>query len=111
MLYCPRCNNTHWKALRPKNFSRRLLIFTLRRDYQCLKCDKVLLASLFHDEDWFRSLFQLSPGKSNSTYPEPVCPECGQTTHRARRKGLERIFFFGRAYRCSDCEYRFIRFR
>jgi DNA-directed RNA polymerase subunit RPC12/RpoP len=70
-----------------------------------------LVGSLFHDEDWVSSLFQISPNKPSSTQPEPDCPECGHKTRRARRKGLQRIFFFARAYRCSDCEYRFLRFR
>src|SRR5688572_26240457 len=91
MLYCPSCNDTHWKATR----SRKLLaLLRLKKELQCGKCGKVLLGSIF-----------LNTG--NTADRRARCPACKAKAVRSRRKGIERLIFFIRAYRCQSCKNRF----
>jgi DNA-directed RNA polymerase subunit RPC12/RpoP len=77
-----------------------LAAFTLKRTYRCLKCDKVMLGSIF-----------LERRAGNRDKPSKIkCPQCGETTHRSRRSAIERIIPYLRAYRCSKCDSRFRRF-
>src|SRR5437016_405626 len=99
MLYCRRCNNTHWKRIAPKTVAERLLILGLKRQYLCLKCNKVTVASIFADIDWHRSKSK-KPKKAKSN-PTVKCPKCDGETRRSRRKGFERLVPFMRAYRCE----------
>jgi DNA-directed RNA polymerase subunit RPC12/RpoP len=105
MLYCPRCNNTHWKRVAAKGAADRLLRLRLKRQYRCLKCDKVLTASIFADFEWH--MFRSRPRRS----AEPRCPACGNSSRRSRRQLLERLFPFWRAYRCNECSRRFRAFQ
>jgi len=49
MLHCPRCRNNHWALVRNKGGPAAWLLLTLRRQYRCLKCDRVVAASIFRN--------------------------------------------------------------
>src|SRR5690349_21775679 len=112
MMYCPRCNNTHWVPTEGRDVLEQLAWVILKRPYRCIKCDRVQLGSLFLD-------FHLTgPRKPKRKIPRDKkkiqdlkCPECGSSVRRSRRRGLERLLFFTRAYRCSDCDARFRTFK
>jgi DNA-directed RNA polymerase subunit RPC12/RpoP len=90
----------------------QLAWLVLKRPYLCIKCDRVQLGSVFLDFDWSRprkSRHKTSRDKKESI--EVNCPECGGIARRSRRRGLERLLFFSKAYRCSDCEARFRTFK
>ena len=112
MMYCPKCNNTHWVKIKPRRLADRLAILRLKRPYQCIKCDRIQLGSIFLDFKWS------SPRKPKRKIPRDKpnasdlkCPECGGSVRRSRRRGVERLLFFLRAYRCSQCEARFRTFK
>jgi len=108
MLYCPRCNNTHWSRVQTNTFRQALLNVTLRNRYRCMKCEKVVVASMFTDMQWPRLRSRKKRKRKATQQQDPACPSCGKTaTRRSRRKGLERLFPFWRAYRCTDCDHRF----
>src|SRR5205085_8961955 len=92
MMYCRRCNNTHWARIKPRGFRDHLAILSLRCPYRCLKCERVRLGWLFSD---------------SKKKPAVTCPECGSKAQRTRRKPFERALLFIRAYRCLNCKARF----
>src|SRR5438094_328516 len=108
MMYCPRCNNTHWVKIKARDYRDRLAILRLKRPYRCTKCDRTRLGSIFLD-------FTLSrPRKPKRKVPVDKsdtsvlrCPECGGGVRRSRRHAIERLLFFIRAYRCLQCKARF----
>jgi hypothetical protein len=107
MMYCPRCNNTHWEPVEPRNFLDRLAILRLQRPYRCEKCDRVRLGWIFLDSN-------SKPRKPRRKIPfatlrveDMRCPECGGGVRRSRRNGLERWLIFIRVYRCMECRNRF----
>jgi DNA-directed RNA polymerase subunit RPC12/RpoP len=99
MLYCPRCNNTHWTPAEMKGMRPLLAVLTLQRPYSCLKCGKITLGSVFLER---RSL-------NRDKSPKVDCPRCGSATHRSRRQSVERLIPWLKAYRCSNCNSRFRR--
>jgi transcriptional regulator NrdR family protein len=112
MMYCPRCNNTHWKPTEGRKLRERLAWLLLRRPYRCIKCERIQLASIFLDFQW--------PGprkprrkiaRDQGDITELKCPECGGSVRRSRRRGIERLMFFAKAYRCSECTARFKTFK
>jgi uncharacterized protein with PIN domain len=108
MMYCPRCNNTYWVRSRPRDVSERLAILRLKRPYRCTKCGRMRLGSIFLDFKWFgprkpKRKFVRDKGSASSL----TCPECGSGVRRSRRRALERVLFFLKAYRCVDCRARF----
>ena len=111
MMYCPKCNNTHWVKTKPRHFTDRLGILRLKRTYKCIKCNRIQLGSIFLDFKW--STFSIAKRKKPRNKPnKPAlkCPECGGNTRRSHRKGIERLMFFTKAYRCAECKARFHRF-
>jgi DNA-directed RNA polymerase subunit RPC12/RpoP len=93
MLYCPGCNNTHWT---PTGKFSVLHFLRLKRELKCGKCGKIMLGSIFLD--------------TGSVKDRRVpCPECKARSSRSRRKGMERLLIFVRAYRCQECKHRFHR--
>jgi hypothetical protein len=94
MLYCPRCNNTHWS---PTEQTKLLLLLRLKKELQCGKCGKVMPGSIFM--------------RTSGTEKERKvhCPSCTASATRSRRTGFERLLFFLRAYRCKECKTRFRR--
>lgn len=95
MLYCPHCNNTHWRAT---GTVRLLDLLRLKRDLKCGKCGKVVPGSIFLDT-------------GDKKERRITCPTCKATAIRSRRVGVERLLFFLRAYRCKECKHRFHRVR
>jgi len=92
---------------RPKTFRGRLMLLGLRREYRCLKCEKVLVGSIFMDTSTLKRSFR----KRKESKPKlPACPACGKDVRRSHRKGLERLLPFWRVYRCKECRHRFGRF-
>lgn len=110
MLYCPRCNNTHWARVAAKTTNEQLLVIGLKRRYRCLKCDKILTASIFTDFRWPRPASSRNKTKKKKS-DSPACPKCQHETRRSRRKGVERLLVFGKVYRCDECGNRFWTFR
>src|SRR5215831_1170163 len=108
MMYCPRCNNTHWVKAAARDFCDNLSWLALTRLYRCIKCDGVQRGSVFLD-------FHLSTPRKprrriawdRQDSSELICPQCGGGVRRSRRRGLEQLLFFSRAYRCLACEARF----
>jgi transposase-like protein len=92
MLYCPSCNNTHWYTT--KNV-KVLAFLRLKKELKCGKCNKIVLGSIF---------LSTENGRKRSV---TVCPSCKTSAVRSRRKGVERLLFFLRAYRCQACKIRF----
>lgn len=80
----------------------------LRRPYRCIKCDRVQLGSVFLD---FHLGGARKPkrkvARDHKDISKLKCPECGSAVRRSRRKGIEKLIFFARAYRCHECEARF----
>ncbi len=91
MLYCPSCNNTHWNATDGPSV---LALLRLKKELKCRKCGKIVLGSVFVKTDKERE-------------HHAHCPACKSTAIRSRRKGVERLLFFLRAYRCQSCKNRF----
>jgi hypothetical protein len=91
MLYCPSCNDTHWKATRNLKI---LALLRLKKELQCGKCGKILLGSIFLNTE-------RKPDRRT------LCPACKAKAVRSRRKGIERLMFFIRVYRCQSCKNRF----
>ena len=104
MLNCPRCHNNHWTLVGSKPASAALLLLTLRRRYRCLKCDRVMTASIFRNMTGRTLLHGLK--KRNFVR----CPTCGQPARRSHRRVFERMVPFLRVFRCNDCKYRFRHF-
>ena len=107
MMYCPRCNNTHWVKTNHRNLKDRLAILLLRRPLRCIKCDRVRLGSIFLD---FKPLGARKPKRKiarDNDISELKCPQCGSSVRRSHRRSIERLIFFIRAYRCLDCRTRF----
>jgi DNA-directed RNA polymerase subunit RPC12/RpoP len=88
----------------------QLAWLVLKRPYRCIKCDRIQLGFIFLD---FHSPGRQKPRhKSRKKQAEEIkCPECGGTVRRSRRRGIERLLFFSKAYRCSECEIRFRTFK
>jgi hypothetical protein len=108
MMYCPRCNNTHWIRTKRKTILERISLLALKRPYRCKKCDRVQLGSIFLDFTLSgprKPKRKIARDKKDSS--DLKCPECGGNVRRSHRRGLERVLFFTRAYRCFDCEARF----
>ena len=101
-MRCPRCNNTHWLPEPRRLASDYLKLLALKRPFRCLKCDKIMSGLFWLSEG--RSI----PKKRSASRP---CPKCGETTQRSRRRRLERVLVFWRAYRCGKCEVRFLSYR
>ena len=109
MMYCPRCNNTHWVTGEPRGLLDNLSWLVLRRRYRCIKCDHSRFGSVFLD---FQTSKPLKPkrkiARDRKDITELRCPECGgENIRRSRRRGFERLLLFSRAYRCAACEVRF----
>ncbi|MBI2149534.1 MAG: hypothetical protein HYU27_02870 [Acidobacteria bacterium] len=112
MMYCPRCNNTHWVKTGKRRPEDRLAILRLKRPYKCIKCDRIQLGSIFLDYKWPKLFSRKKREKRSKADKEQVkCPHCGGAVRRSRRKGLERLLIFWRAYRCSQCDVRFLSFK
>src|SRR5436190_23547463 len=108
MLYCPRCNNAHWDKARARNMRDGFAILGLKRPYQCTKCNRVRLGWIFLDLKWESSPKpQRKKHRHKSKTAELKCPVCNSSANRSHRRGLERLLFFIKAYRCSKCEHRF----
>jgi hypothetical protein len=111
MMYCPRCKNTHWVQTKPRHFADRMAVLRLKRPYKCIKCDRIQLGSIFLDFKWPKpSKPKRKTPRGKTSKPELKCPECGETVRRSHRRGIERLFFFTKAYRCKKCETRFHKF-
>ena len=87
----------------------RLSFLLLRRPYRCIKCQRVQLGFLFLDFHWQSvcNLKRKTTARDTKTLAELKCPECGGQVWRSRRRGVERLLFFTKAYRCCECEARF----
>src|SRR5215470_483506 len=111
MMYCPRCNNTHWTITKPRGWLDRLAILRLKRPFLCIKCERVRLGSIFLDLR--TSMFRKPRRKREENQHGSIlkCPSCGGVVRRVHRKMLERALFFVRAYRCIECQTRFRTFR
>jgi uncharacterized protein with PIN domain len=110
MMYCRRCNNTHWAKTQARNALDRLALLILRRPYQCNKCERIQLGSIFIDIKARSRKRQRRILQQRTDHSKIKCPECGGTVHRCRRRTIERLLVFTRAYRCFKCEARFWRF-
>lgn len=102
-MRCPRCNNTHWIPEPRQLATDYARLVVLQRPFRCLKCDKIM-----------NGPFWLSGGRSkpkNKQGAGRACPKCGEPARRSRRRRLERMLIFWRAYRCGKCEVRFLGFR
>lgn len=112
MMYCARCNNTHWVKMEPRRSADRLAMLRLKRPYRCIKCDRIQLGSIFLDFKWSKlAKPKRKIGRDKPNTSDLKCPECGGTVRRSRRRGIERLLFFTRAYRCSECATRFRTFK
>jgi uncharacterized protein with PIN domain len=108
MMYCRRCNNTRWAEAEFRGAADRIALLILRRPYECAKCKRVRLGSIFLGFTSSRSQKQKLETARDATNVK--CPECGGTVHRCRRRTVERLLVYTRAYRCFKCEARFWRF-
>ncbi len=106
MMYCPRCNNTHWTRTEASRAADHFAILRLKRSYRCNKCGRIQLGSVFLDFKWPK-LSEKKRKKSPPKKENVKCPNCGGEVRRSRRRGLERFLIFWRAYRCSHCDIRF----
>src|SRR5258706_4973498 len=105
MMYCPRCNNTHWDKIKGRHFKDHLAILRLKRPFRCTKCDRVRLGSVFLDFSWSRvRKSKRKPPISKSEAENMRCPECGGGVRRSHRGTIERLLFFVQAYRCLHCQ-------
>jgi hypothetical protein len=111
MIYCPRCNNTHWVTTRHRDWLDRLAILRLKRPYRCIKCDRVRLGTIFLDFGISRPRQTRRKLVENEDAPLLKCPTCGGVVRRAHRRMIERLLFFVRAYRCLECQSRFRTFK
>ena len=107
MLYCPRCNNTHWARMPLTTFGQYLLLLTFMQRFRCLKCEKVVVAHLLTDIRWPRLRLKRLLRGGRSHHDAPKCKKCGKETQRSHRSGKERLVPFVRAYRCTACQHRF----
>lgn len=107
MLYCPRCNNSHWARVAAKTAAERLLVLVLRRRYRCLKCNKVMSASIFTDFKWPRLGIPRKKKHIKGTGKGTVCPKCGKAARRSHRLIWERLLLVMKTYRCTECRHRF----
>lgn len=90
----------------------QLALLLLRRPYRCIKCDRIQLGSIFLDFQWRGPRKpRRKVARDRDDITEMKCPECGGPVRRSRRRGFERLMFFSRAYRCSECEARFKTFK
>jgi len=106
MMYCPKCNNTHWARIEPRNWMDQIAMLRLRRPYQCTKCERVRLGPLFLDHT------PVGPRKSRRQADKVraaalKCPHCGGVVRRSHRTWMERLLFIIKTYRCTDCRERF----
>ena len=86
----------------------QIAFLVLKRPYRCIKCDRIQLGSIFLDFTLSRPRKPRRKKERKETPPLNLkCPECGGSVRRSRRHGVERLFFFAKAYRCSECEHRF----
>ena len=108
MMHCPRCNNTHWTRTKARRAEDSLAILRLKRPYRCIKCDRIQLGSIFLDFKWPKiSEKNRKRERRKKDSPNVKCPACGGEVRRSRRRGIERLLIFWRAYRCSHCDIRF----
>jgi len=109
MMYCRRCNNTHWERTKPQGLLERLAFLRLQRPYRCTKCGRIKFGSIFlnfkHSKTSMRNL------KEHHKSKEMKCPRCGGHVRRSHRHGIEKLLFFTKTYRCSECETRFRKFK
>src|SRR5437867_4496560 len=111
MMYCRRCNNTHWEKMKPRGVIERLALLRLKRPYRCTKCSRIKLGSIFLNFRPRKPSVRSRKERHHKKISDMKCPRCGAPVRRSHRRGLERLLFFTKAYRCGECETRFRSFR
>jgi DNA-directed RNA polymerase subunit RPC12/RpoP len=106
MMYCRRCNNTHWEKSEPQGLLEWLAFLRLQQPYRCTKCGRIKFGSIFLN--FKRSNAAMRNSKEQHRKSRVMkCPRCGGHVRRSHRKGIEKLLFFTKTYRCSECETRF----
>src|SRR5262245_29485305 len=108
MMQCKRCNNTHWVKAAGHLRKYPFAILRLHRPYKCIKCGRIQTGSIFFIDKWAE--YSEKRNKRREALRKTAklrCPKCGSEVRRSRRRGLELIFIFWRAFRCLKCRKRF----